>query len=115
MERSSADGLDVDVGEGGDVAGPRAVASVGSMLVGASVLGTGVESNVEVGVGSNGVEVDVGVGVGLAPNEGSKVVAGIGSFVEANGGRVGASGRSPSIEPVVVVGIVCCSSSNRVD
>ena len=108
MERSSVNGLAVDIGEGGDVAGPKVVVGVVSMLVGASVMGTGVESNVEVGVGSNAVVADVKDGVGLTSNEESKVVARVGSWVEADCGGVGASGRTPSLGQLLVAGIGCC-------
>ena len=42
------------------------------------------------------------------------MVAGVGFFVEADDGGVGASGRTPSLGPVVVVGIGCCSGSSGI-
>lgn len=39
VRRGSVDGRAVEMGEGGDVTGPRVVAGAGSMFVGPSVLG----------------------------------------------------------------------------
>ena len=69
--------------------GPKVVAGVVSILVGDSLLGTGVGFNVEVGVDLNGAVDGVGVGVGLTSIEGRNVVAGVGSFVEDDDKGVG--------------------------
>ena len=69
--------------------GPKVVAGVVSILVGDSLLGTGVGFNVEVGVDLNGAVDGVWVGVGLTSIEGRNVVAGVGSFVEDDDKGVG--------------------------
>lgn len=114
VKRSSTDGRVIDVGEGASIAGPRVVNGVGSILAGVSELDTDAGSKVAVGVRSNGVVAGVGVGVALPSNEGSSVLACIVSIVGANGGRVGGSGRCPSMGPAVVIAIVCCSGPNGV-
>lgn len=86
MERSSVDGRAIEIGKGGDVSGSRVVADAGSMLMGSSVLGTAGGSTVEMGVGSNGIVAGVGFGAGRIPNEGSSVVASVGSIVGEDDG-----------------------------